>query len=540
MEDVFVFDSVWVTIERVSVDSFGNQGNDESYASSISEDGRYVAFESWATNLVPGDTNGGGDAFVHDRQKGLTELVSVDSSGNQGNGWSGISVWARSTISGDGRYVAFDSQATSLVPGDTNGQPDVFVRDRQAGTTELVSVTSSGSQGSDDSEVSSISQDGRYVAFESYASNLVPFDSNGVRDCFVHDCQTGVTERVSVDSSGAQGNGESRASSISEDGHYVAFQSESNNLVKGDTNGAVDCFVHDRQTGVTERVSVDSSAAQGNSYSWSCSISPDGRFVVFASPATNLVPGDTNSVSDIFVRDRSCTDAFDSYCTAGISASGCTVHLSSTGVASGTSASGFVVTAPFVEGQKDGQFFYGQNGKQATSWGNGTSFQCVVPPIKRGGLQRAPAPSGPATGMISQDLNAYWCATCPKPNHTPIPGSCSRSSSGTAIRRAPRTRQDLLGRDRVPALPVVRAGLATRGQSGLAVGNLLDGQLRCLVSVPGHDRAFTGKRRLQRVGERRGLVRSALRVAVPELDLHQGSRAGVVVGLGCHGRSGPG
>jgi hypothetical protein len=182
-------------------------------------------------------------------------------------------------------------------------------------------------------------------------------------------------------------------------------------------------YVKDRQTGVTELVSADSSGNPGNNGSGSpTSLSGDGRHMVFTSSATNLVAGDTNGALDVFVRDRSCSDQFVNYCTAGTSASGCVVRMRSTGIASGSASSGFVVIASFVEGQKDGLFFYGQNGQQANPWGNGTSFQCVVPPVKRGGLQSGNGTAGVCDSVITQDLNALWCPSCPKPGHAPVPG----------------------------------------------------------------------------------------------------------------------
>jgi len=288
------------TTTRVSVDSSGNEANGHSCWPAIGADGRYVAFQSYASNLVPGDTNDASDVFVHDRLTGVTERVSVDSAGNQGSGWSEFPA-----ISADGRYVAFESEASNLVSGDTNWVPDVFVHDRLTGATERVSVDSAGNQGNSWSELPAISADGRYVAFQSYAFNLVPGDTNGA-DVFVHDRQTGVTERVSVNSAGNQANSDSWSPAISADGRYVAFDSGASNLVAGDTNYALDVFVHDRQTGVTQRVSVDSAGNQGNDYSWSefPTISADGRYVAFQSHAFNLVPGDTNDASDVFVHDR--------------------------------------------------------------------------------------------------------------------------------------------------------------------------------------------------------------------------------------------
>ena len=302
--DIFVRDRQGDTTERVSVDSAGAQGNGDSFEASISADGRYVAFESSATNLVSGDTNGRVDVFVRDRQTGTTERVSVDSAGAQGNGDS----LARA-LSADGRYVAFRSVATNLVSGDTNGVQDVFLRDRQAGTTERVSIDSAGVQGNGDSSSPSISSDGRYVVFRSAATNLVSGDTSGWRDIFLRDRQSGTTERVSVDSLGAQGNGSSQYPSISADGRYVAFHSYATNLVSGDTNGAFDVLVRDRQSGTTERVSVDTAGAQGNEDSDSALISSDGRYVAFKSAATNLVSGDTNAAEDIFVRDTCDTTA---------------------------------------------------------------------------------------------------------------------------------------------------------------------------------------------------------------------------------------
>jgi Tol biopolymer transport system component len=288
--------------QRVSVGSAGEQADVTSgYWLALSSDGRYVAFVSFATNLVAGDTNDCADVFVRDRRRGTTERVSVDSAGIQGNDGS-----YGPSISADGRYVAFESFSTNLMPGDTNSSWDVFVHDRQSGITVPVSIGSAGALANDSSYGPSISADGRFVAFSSYASNLVPGDTNGPNesDVFVRDLQNMVTERVSVDSAGAQANGSSYGASISVDVRYVAFQSEATNLVPGDTNGASDIFVRDRQSGTTERVSVDSAGIGGNFHSIGASISADGRYVAFSSRADNLVPGDTNFVWDIFVHDR--------------------------------------------------------------------------------------------------------------------------------------------------------------------------------------------------------------------------------------------
>jgi len=298
--DVFVRDLQTGQITRVSVDSGGVQANNDSYYPSISADGRYIAFYSHATNLVTGDTNGRSDIFLHDRQTGIVTRISVDSGGVQSNNDSYFP-----SISANGRYIAFGSYATNLVPGDTNGWIDIFLHDRQTGLTTRVSVNSSGGQANNGSTTASISADGRFVAFHSYATNLVPGDTNLRTDIFLRDVQTGMTTRVSVNSSGAQANNaDSSQPSISADGRYVAFESYASNLVPGDTNGFPDVFVRDTQAGVTARVSIASSGVQGNVGSSSSFISGDGRYVGFISGATNLVPGDTNMTGDAFIYDR--------------------------------------------------------------------------------------------------------------------------------------------------------------------------------------------------------------------------------------------
>lgn len=304
--DVFLRDRVIGRTTRISLSTSGKEGNggSESGPGGISANGRYVAFSSNASNLAPGDTNHRPDVFVRDRETGRTSRVSVSSGGRQGNGESGGPV-----ISADGRYVAFTSSASNLVPDDTNHTSDVFLRDRKTGRTIRVSVNSAGGQArgsatGSGSNAQSISADGRYVAFQSDAANLVPGDTNNLADLFVHDRKTRRTTRVNVSSSGQQANGDSFHASISADGRYVAFASLTSNLVPGDTNELTDVFVHDLQSGRTTRVSVSSSNGQGDSTSFDPTISASGRYVAFGSDATNLVAGDTNQLPDIFVRDR--------------------------------------------------------------------------------------------------------------------------------------------------------------------------------------------------------------------------------------------
>lgn len=298
-QDVFVHDRQTGQTNRVSVASDGTETNAGSGGASISPDGRFVAFSSSASNLVNGDTNGVVDVFLHDRQTQQTSLISVSSDGTPGNGHSNYVA-----LSADGRYVVFSSEADNLVNSDTNGNIDVFVHDRETAQTNRVSIASDGTQGNDDAGGSTVSADGRYVAFWSYASNLVSGDTNSTRDIFVYDRETQQTSRVSIASDGTQANGYSWHPSISDDGRYVAFISHASNLVSGDTNGGRDVFVHDRQTGETSRVSVASDGSQGDGDSWNPSISADGRYIAFDSHANNLVSGDTNNTWDIFVHDQ--------------------------------------------------------------------------------------------------------------------------------------------------------------------------------------------------------------------------------------------
>jgi len=299
--DVFVYDRWRSVVERVSVSTLGEQGDGEPSRPAISADGRYVVFSSDATNLVPNDTNNGSDVFVHDRQIGETTRLSITSSGEQADG---PSFTRRPAISADGRYVVFFSHAHNLVANDNNEASDVYVRDRQAGLTWLISKSISGLQGNGDSEYPTISANGRYVAFYSRADNLVENDTNAALDVFRHDLQTGETIRVSVASDGSQGNGDSDLPAISGDGRFVAFFSFASNLVVNDTNNTGDIFIHDCQTGETTRVSVSTHGGQSDGLSDVPSLSADGRFVSFYSYASNLVNGDTNQRLDVFRHDR--------------------------------------------------------------------------------------------------------------------------------------------------------------------------------------------------------------------------------------------
>jgi Tol biopolymer transport system component len=301
--DIFVHDRKLGQTTRVSVSSAGAGGNDRSLLPAISANGRFVAFFSDSTNLIPDDHNGITDYFVRDLKRGETTRVSVSSTGAEqtpGNGAERLG--ARPSISANGRFVAFPSSGPNLVEGDRNDTDDIFVRDRKRRETTRVSVNSAGAEGNASSLFyPSISANGRFVAFTSYASNLVAGDENGHHeDVFVRDRKRGVTTRIRENNrtcclySGIP--------SISANGRFVAFEAAASDLVKGDRNGHVDVFLRDRKRGKTTLLSVSSEGKQGNDESSFPAISARGHFVAFSSLASNLVEGDRHNTADTFVR----------------------------------------------------------------------------------------------------------------------------------------------------------------------------------------------------------------------------------------------
>lgn len=214
--------------EQVSVGPGGARANAQAYGESLSADGRFAVFSSEADNLVPGDTNGFYDVFVRDLRNGRTERVSVGTGGVQGNAFSSSGV-----ASADGRYVAFASGSDNLVPGDTNGAEDIFVRDRQTGRTERLTTGDPAQQQPGGSDMPSISWDGRYVAFASGRSDLVPGDTNNAADIFVVDRWTGTTTRATVGADGAEADSASTRPVLSADGSKVGFTSRAGNLLPG-------------------------------------------------------------------------------------------------------------------------------------------------------------------------------------------------------------------------------------------------------------------------------------------------------------------
>lgn len=295
--DVFVHNLGGAT-QRIGYSTLAVLGNEASIRSSITSGGRFVAFGSRASNLVPNDTNGSHDIFVRDMLEGTISRVNVSTSGVQAN--SGCS---EPSIASNGRYVVFSSYSSNLVGDDTNTRADVFVRDMLTNTTSRISLSPTGVQGNNDSYSPSISADGRHIVFSSYANNLVDDDINGREDVYLRDTVSGTMTRVSVGLEN-YGNGNSHSGSVSTDGRFIAFASIASNFVAGDSNGVYDIYVRDRTLGTTSRISTSFDGNEPNQHSFSPCISGDGRYVAFVSSATNLVPEDTNGREDVFVFDR--------------------------------------------------------------------------------------------------------------------------------------------------------------------------------------------------------------------------------------------
>lgn len=284
-------------VSVISLSAPDTQTERGSSGPAISSNGRWVAFQSIAA-LLAEDTNEAQDIYVRDRRTGQVERVSVDSAGGQAIGESSDPVLSR-----NGRFVAFVSDAANLVEGDSNGLPDVFVHDRKTGTTVRASVASDGGEADGGSDSPMLPGNGRFVAFDSAATNLAASDTNGVRDVFLHDLKTGVTELVSAAPGGGAADGESVSPSVSANGRFVAFVSLANNFIADDGNGAADIYLADRTSGSVTRVSVGSTGQESNGNSFAPVLSDNGRLVVYVSAASNLVAGDDNGVDDVVLRD---------------------------------------------------------------------------------------------------------------------------------------------------------------------------------------------------------------------------------------------
>jgi hypothetical protein len=301
LSDIFLYDTVNDTTTLISRDTSGGGADSYSYNATISGDGRYVVYYSYATDLVAGDTNGKYDIFLYDTVNDTTTLVSKDTSGGSADNGS-----YNPTVSVDGRYVVYESDASDLVAGDANGAiRDILLYDRVNDTTTLVSKDASGGSANSSSFTPSISADGRYVVYYSFANNLVAGDTNATGDIFLYDTVNDTTTLISKDTSGGGTDGSSSNPSISGDGRYVVYSSSATDLVGVDANGTTqDIFVYDIQAGTTELVTVDTGGGGTDDRSRYPSISGDGSVIFFRSTASDLVSNDTNGARDVFLADN--------------------------------------------------------------------------------------------------------------------------------------------------------------------------------------------------------------------------------------------
>jgi Tol biopolymer transport system component len=400
-QDIFVRDLVMGTTERVSVGAAGAEANGSSAAPRISADGQFIVFESAATNLVANDVNTLKDVFVYDRVAKTTTRVSVSSLGVEANGES-----RAPAISGDGRYVVFHSSATNLIPNDTDLVVDVFLHDNQTGQTTRVNESSLGVDPNGLSINAAISEDGRTIAFQSIADNLIAGDNNHASDIFVVDRVTLLMTRDSVGPNGLEANGSSRNAQLSADGRFLAFESDAANLVAGDSGTTTDVFMRDRLIKTTYLKSYSSTGVQGNGPSIAASVSADARFVAFESTASNLVANDGNAASDVFVRD--CVPPPAIYCTAKTNSHNCTTGIAYIGTPSASAGSGFLINAANELNNKNGLLFYSQHGAQAAPFQGG--LLCVTPPLTRTSVLNSggnPPPSVDCSGTYSRDFNVF-------------------------------------------------------------------------------------------------------------------------------------
>ena len=298
-EDVFVKDLRTGAVTLASADADGAQGGARSLYPSLSANGRYVAFDRLPSPAAPPGPDARAAVFVKDLRTGGLQLASAAADGTPGDGDStGVP-----SLSANGRRVAFSSQAANLVPGDANDTTDVFVKTLRTGAVALASADAAGAPGNNYSEQPALSADGLHVAFGSRATNLLPGDTHGVEQVFVKDLSTSAVAAASADAAGAWGNDASLNASISADGRFVAFGSYASTLVPGDANGTEDVFVKDMQTGAVTLASADAAGHPAGGFSGAPALSPNGRFVVFESTAANLVPGAGGGHADLFLRD---------------------------------------------------------------------------------------------------------------------------------------------------------------------------------------------------------------------------------------------
>jgi Tol biopolymer transport system component len=401
--DVFLRDVAASTTTRLSSTPAGIAGAGASFGPRITSDGRYVAFYSTAFDLVPNDVNVASDVFLFDRASSLLQRVSLAVDGGNANGAS-----FDASLSDDGRFVAYASYASNIAGPAPNGLSNVFLYDRWLGTTRRVSLAPGGGSCDFNSGWPRLSSDGRYLAFHSAATNLVqPPDPQIQFEVYRYDRLAAANTRLTFTSGGAPGVGAVYSPSISGDGRYVAFHTRSDTLVAGDTNARSDAFVVDATSGAYERLSVSTAGGQAADGGTFPALSADGRRAAWVSTSGDLVPGDVNVAFDVFVRDRGFGGAPAVYCVAAANSLQCLPSLTSTGTASASAGSGFTVRSANLLNQRSGLFYYGTAGPTAVAFGTG--MMCVRSPRIRTAVQStggSALPANDCSGALAIDFNA--------------------------------------------------------------------------------------------------------------------------------------
>ena len=385
--NIHVYDVATGTLSLASVAANGNLPDNDSHHPVLSGNGRQVVFTSRAGNLVLGDNNGIEDVFLRDLVLGSTEWISAPRfGGSTGQSFGG-------SISADGRFVAFLSDASTLVPNDPPFTSDIFLLDRAIGTLRVASTTPSGTRSTGFPQLPRLSLDGQWLVFQSDATDLVPGDTNGAVDVFAHSITGQVTFRISQTPQGAAPAGASDYGFPSADGRFIAYRSAASDIVAGDVNAKADVFLYDMLSGRTELVSVSTTGVQGNQSCDFPQLDPTGRKVMFQTRSTTLAGPVTPNTSNLLVRDRGCV--VTRYCSASPSSAGCSAAILGSGTPSATPGSSFHISTSDLPRERSAALVWGL---APTGLPYAGGLLCVQTPLHRTRASFTGGTGGPACG----------------------------------------------------------------------------------------------------------------------------------------------
>ncbi|MBI5434255.1 MAG: hypothetical protein HZA52_15585 [Planctomycetes bacterium] len=394
--DWFVRDRAAGTTTRVNLSETGLELNADTYAGKMTSDGRYFVFTTPATNVVAGDLNPKQDVFLRDLVTGVVAIVNIDTLGAQGTDSCGPGL-----VTEDGRLVVFDTLG-NLAPCDTNlALPDVYVRDRVLGTTTCLSLDTSGvaSGGS----LNDISGDGRFVVWQTSAKNVVPGPWNVQVHVYLTDRLLGTTERVSVATTGIQANDDSSRGRVSLDGRFVTFESSASNLFPGIGIGWR-VYLRDRVAKTTTLICQNDLGVSADGPSFRPAISDDGTVIAFQSDGKNLSAIPLHGLPNVFV--RSCPPLGPAlYCVAKDNSQGCLPSIAWQGTPRANAPSGFRIEATQVIGGRLGFLIYTTTSSTMLPFGGG--YLCVGSPLRRVGAQLASGPPTGCDGAMVFDFNHF-------------------------------------------------------------------------------------------------------------------------------------